>query len=680
MLLTVSSIACALAYTAFAILLALHSRRTRAVAALVLASSTTALWALAVPAGDWLEGRIPGALEAIDVLRISAWLIFLAVAVRPGADMRPRPWLGSALGVVLAGIVGLLIWSALRLGSPVALARVGTFEPAAHLALAIAGLVWIEALLRRARAEGHDRTRYLCLGIGALLAFDVVSWSQTLLFHHADASLLALTPAVHLLAAPLLGLGAARNQAFATELNLARRAVLHSATFFALGAYLLALSGVGLLLRHTGGQWGPSLQILSFCAGFLALAFVWASPSLRAALRFGLGRYLFTHRHDYREQWERFAMALSGPEGTAGRAAQALRALADVMGSLWGALWLRDGEAFELAASQGISAAAIDRLGDGPLTSWIEGLGSEVSEIAEAGQLPPQLGWAWIVVPLVRERLVGFVMLSRPRGRQALHAEDAELLRIAGLHAASALLADQRARRLGEVQRFEEVSRGLAFVAHDLRNLANELTLTLANARRHIASPDFQRDLLLTMEDSVQSMQRLLDKVARRRREIPDPEPIDLAQLVVATVRTRRGVESCLALDHEPSEVLPIAGDPERLAAMSGHLIQNAIDAAGARGHVRVRLRRSGETAVLEVEDDGPGMAPALLRDRLLHPFQSSKPDGFGLGLFECREVARELGGELAVESEPGRGTAARLRLPLAKSEAPGRESTRAGG
>jgi signal transduction histidine kinase len=119
--------------------------------------------------------------------------------------------------------------------------------------------------------------------------------------------------------------------------------------------------------------------------------------------------------------------------------------------------------------------------------------------------------------------------------------------------------------------------------------------------------------------------------------------------------------------------VLPVVADPERLAAMSGHLVQNALDAAGADGHVTVSLRRSGDHAVLEVQDDGPGMPRELLRDRLRHPFQSDKPGGFGLGLFECSELARELGGELAVESEPGRGTAARLRLPLAKP-APGGE------
>jgi len=148
-------------------------------------------------------------------------------------------------------------------------------------------------------------------------------------------------------------------------------------------------------------------------------------------------------------------------------------------------------------------------------------------------------------------------------------------------------------------------------------------------------------------------------------------------QMVVATVRTRRGAESSLSLEHEPSEILPIAADPERLAAMSGHLVQNALDAAGAGGHVLVSLRRSGDHALLEVKDDGPGMAPELLRERLRHPFQSSKPDGFGLGLFQCHELAQELGGNLSIESAPGRGTAARLRLPLAK-QGPAKEAAHA--
>lgn len=664
MVILASWLLCGAAYSALGVLLALHSRRSAVGSALVVACALTALWAFAQPLA---QAGPESALAVLDVLRLGSWLAFLGLAVREGgAASRPSP--GAVGGVVaLAATALALIAHAVSTGSPHVGVPLGLLVPYGYLALAITGLVLGEALLRRARSAGHHRTRFLALGIGGILAYEAFEWSQALLFDQLDYFLRAAEPAVSLLAVPLLALGAARNRLWATELNLARRAVIHSATLFVMGAYLLALSLAGAFVRESGGLWGPALQAVFLFAGGLGLALVWASPSARAALRFQLGGYLFTHRHDYREQWERFAKALAASDGAATRASQALRALADVTGSLWGALWIRDGDAFVLAASQGPPAAEIEQHAEGVFTAWVEARDGLAGGLAGAPGLPAGLAWGWVVVPLVREQMVGFAVLSRPRGREALHREDAELLRIAGVHAASSLLVDQHARRLAEVQRFEEVSRGLAFVAHDLRNVANELTLTLANARKHIGSPEFQRDLILTMEDSVRGMQRLLDKVARRREDMPVAEPVDLAQMVIATVRTRRGVASRLALEYEPSDVLPIAGDAERLAAMSGHLVQNALDAAGAEGQVTVRLRRAGDHAVLDVEDDGPGMRPELLRDRLRHPFQSSKPGGFGLGLFECRELARELGGELVVESTPGRGTAARLRLPLAK-------------
>jgi putative PEP-CTERM system histidine kinase len=670
MLLATFSITCAFVYGVFGAVLAFHSQRNRAVSALVVATLTTALWALAATADGWLESRVPGSLEAIDVLRVSAWLAFLGVAVTSGELARRERRFHGVVAVLVAALAGALVLDALQTGSPVARGRLGSWYPVGRAVLGTIGLVWIEVLLRRARSEGHDRTRYLCLGVGALLAFDVLSWSQMLLFHRADPLLFAIAPGVYLLAAPLIGLGAARNRAFAIELNLARRAVVHSATLFALGGYLLALAGLGTVLRETGGSWGRNLQVLALCGGFLVLAFVWLSPSLRAGLRFRLGSYLFTHRHDYREQWQRFARALSGAGDPSSRAADAVAALADVVGSHWGALWLRDGDGFALVASQGIEAAASGEIAEGAFTAWVESAGGDVVVLVphEPGQpdVPPGLAWGWVAVPLVRERLVGFAVLSRPRGRASLHPEDREVLRIAGFHTASALLADQRARRLGEVQRFEEVSRGLAFVAHDLRNVANELTLALANARAHIARPEFQRDLILSMEDSVQSMQKLLDKVARRRHDAPSSEPVDLVQMALGAVRTRRATHAGLKLEHAEGETLPIVGAAEQLASLCGHLVQNAVDAAGPAGRVEVRLRREGRHAVLEISDDGAGMAEADLRDRLRHPFQSTKETGFGLGLYECRLIARQLGGDLEIESAPGHGTRARVRLPLA--------------
>jgi putative PEP-CTERM system histidine kinase len=664
-------ILCALSFAVLAGLLALHSKRGGIVIALVIACGATALWALATGLRHAPVGWPTRLLPALDVVQLSAWVGFLGAAFFGGRTGRSRsPWVPGI------AVLALLLLANALYPRPEPLRAAAIAHLCGLLGLAILGLVVVEALVRRARAEAQDRTRYLCLGVGALLATDVLTWSQALLFQSTDVPLLELRPTMKLLAVPLIGVGAARNHAWATELNLARRAVVHSATLFVTGGYLFGLAVVGAVLKETGGEWGAPFQALFLFAGGLALILVWASPSVRSALRLQLGRYLFTHRHDYREQWERFATALSTGEDASARSASALWALVDLIGSRQGALWLRDGDAFVLTASRGLEAASVEQIPEGPFTGWVESLGRSVRKLGlddgPVDPFPRGLAWGWLVVPLVRERLVGFALLSRPRGRSQLHVEDEEILSVAAMHVASSLLADQRARRLAEVQRFEEVSRGLAFVAHDLRNVANELTLTLANARRHITRPEFQRDLILSMEESVQSMQKLLDKVARRRIDAPREEPVDLVQMVRGTVLARRGGDTELLLELVEGVTLPVVCDPEGLASVSGHMVQNAIDAAGPKGRVTVRVSRVGEEALLEVQDDGEGMAPELLRDRLRHPFQSTKANGFGLGLYECREVAHKLGGEFAMESSVGQGSVARLRLPLAGADTRG--------
>ncbi|HEY5657393.1 MAG TPA: ATP-binding protein, partial [Myxococcota bacterium] len=144
-------------------------------------------------------------------------------------------------------------------------------------------------------------------------------------------------------------------------------------------------------------------------------------------------------------------------------------------------------------------------------------------------------------------------------------------------------------------------------------------------------------------------------------------ETNDFTELVRSSLRGRVSARPELRLDLGGDSELRVVGDADRLISMSGHLIQNAVDAAGPEGHVDVRLYRNGETAVFEVGDDGPGMSAEAIRECLSHPFGSTKAGGFGLGLFECRELARELGGDLGIHSSPGSGTVARLRLPLAK-------------
>jgi signal transduction histidine kinase len=74
--------------------------------------------------------------------------------------------------------------------------------------------------------------------------------------------------------------------------------------------------------------------------------------------------------------------------------------------------------------------------------------------------------------------------------------------------------------------------------------------------------------------------------------------------------------------------------------------------------------------AVLEVEDNGPGMDPEFVREKLFKPFKTTKGEGYGIGVYETNEFARAAGGRLDVFSQPGRGTIMKMSLPLSRPAA----------
>jgi signal transduction histidine kinase len=95
------------------------------------------------------------------------------------------------------------------------------------------------------------------------------------------------------------------------------------------------------------------------------------------------------------------------------------------------------------------------------------------------------------------------------------------------------------------------------------------------------------------------------------------------------------------------------------------NLIMNAVQALGGKGTITLRTAGCGNMVELSVGDTGPGIPTELLTG-IFDPFFTTKPEGegTGLGLYLCRTIVREHGGEISVESEPGSGATFRVRLP----------------
>jgi putative PEP-CTERM system histidine kinase len=206
------------------------------------------------------------------------------------------------------------------------------------------------------------------------------------------------------------------------------------------------------------------------------------------------------------------------------------------------------------------------------------------------------------------------------------------------------------------------------FVVHDLKNLVSQLSLLIPNAEKHRNNPEFQRDMLDTVNHSVQKMKLLLQKLSRSE----SPEhlvPLAVDKVLISALALKAAFEPHPVLELVDPALLVVA-DRERLERVLGHLIQNAIEATPKDGKVAVSLRRHEGQAQIIIADTGEGMSEEFIRERLFKPFETTKSAGMGIGVFESQEYITELGGKIELVSEVGVGTSFYVNLPLYQHQA----------
>jgi putative PEP-CTERM system histidine kinase len=412
------------------------------------------------------------------------------------------------------------------------------------------------------------------------------------------------------------------------------------------------------------------------------------SGSGRARLRSLVVDHFFSLRYDYRHQWMQCIETLSAPEAYVGLHTRAARALAEVVDSPAGALYVRDPEevAFRWAGSWNLPAATAEIPPGHPLVAafrdgdWIV----DLDAIPAAREWFAELPRVWLAVPLNHlGHLLGFVVLTRSRAPFKLDREVFELLRVISREVAGRVAEQRAVQVLQQTRELREYSQRFAFVVHDIKNVSGQLSMLLANAERHADNPEFQRDMLTTVRASVARITRLLARLAAgaQERTYALIEPGERIGDVVAAFR--RASSATVTIEGDGGEA-GVAIDPDAFDAVVTHLLTNAVEAtsgasdgaadglddgAGTRASsaacpVRVVVRHEALSVLIDIIDEGPGMSADFIRDRLFRPFATTKTGGHGIGAYQARELLRAAGGDLLVLSRPGAGTTMRLLLP----------------
>jgi PAS domain S-box-containing protein len=243
---------------------------------------------------------------------------------------------------------------------------------------------------------------------------------------------------------------------------------------------------------------------------------------------------------------------------------------------------------------------------------------------------------------------------------------------------------------LRHAQKLEAVGRLSGGVAHDFNNL---LTVIQGSAQMLLVElgegsdlREYPQEILREADRAAELTRQLL---AFSRRQVLDERILDLGREVSELIPVlRRMIPERIELDFRQEDTfLLVRVDPDQLRQVLLNLTVNATDAIEGHGRIALRVEsldlsdESGHTQAealapgpyvgLSVEDTGTGMPPVVM-ERLFEPFFTTKPEGkgTGLGLPMAYGVIRQSGGDLRVESEPGKGSTFQVLLPGVPAEA----------
>ncbi len=656
-------------------------------AVLIVAALVNAVWSAVLAYTDYANHANAPLIAIVELLRVGAWLAFLYILIlfKEHKDNARNFIRTIAFGTYGLIILELLFFSvALLVNIAIPVRIVFDAYIISLIVFSVIGLVLVEQLFRNSGQQRRWAIKFLCLGIGGIFAFDFYLFTEALLLKQVDSNIWDSRGFINAMVVPLIAVSAARNPQWSLDVFVSRKFVLHTTAIMATGIYLLAMAAGGFYIRLYGGSWGNIAQLGFLFGALIILALLLFSGQMRAQFRVFLSKHFFNYRYDYREEWLKFINTLSDQDLDKHTREQVIHAIADIVDSPGGMLWLqREPGLYRMTSN--LNMVTTDTNFDEPVGSlthfletkqWVVELDDYDGnhDIYSGLELP---GWlqnlpqAWLIVPLLQNaQLFGFMVLALPRAKMKINWENRDLLITTGRQATSYLALLDASESLLDARQFDAFNRLSAYVVHDLKNVAAQLSLVVKNAERHKDNPEFIEDAITTVDNSVKKMNRMLAQLRKNPTTIiKQANRVNLIALV-EQVTAERTIDTPVPQVQKSNENLFVITDSDRLMSVMEHIIQNAQDATDESGYVNVIISIDGPFALVEIEDNGYGMDKKFVQERLFRPFDTTKGNaGMGIGVYESKEYITSLGGRLDVVSEPRKGTRFFIRVPLAENQ-----------
>lgn len=285
----------------------------------------------------------------------------------------------------------------------------------------------------------------------------------------------------------------------------------------------------------------------------------------------------------------------------------------------------------------------------------------------------------WIMRPLtaIREasaRIMQGEMNSIPVGEEIrCSVEGIELVNSLNLML-KALSAKQV--QLIQSEKLAAIGKVTAGIAHEINNPLNNISLTaevLLEDLPNLACSerlDMVRDILVQSDRAREVVHHLLE--FSRARKVNTVEPVELGKLVadaITLVRNQFRLGGITCHYEQPEKPVLINGNPNQLQQVLVNMMLNAVQAMPPEGRLDLAVQADGKEARIVIRDTGAGMSQET-KSHIFDPFFTTKNEGTGLGLSLSYAIVKDHRGDIEVESEQGRGTTFKIRLPRMDADA----------
>ena len=546
-------------------------------------------------------------------------------------------------------------------------------------------LMNLEGTLRASAGSKRWRIKFMVLGLGCLFAVRIYTDSQTLLFSSPHLTIQSINSSAIILADLLIIVSLIRNRLWYADIYLSQAFLYNSLTVLVSGVYLLAVGVLAKVLSYVGLSEFFPLEAFFVFLSLVGLTAVLLSDQLRQTLRRFINRHLQRPHYDYRKEWRAFTQRTSFLLNSNQLCAAVSSMVSETFGvpsvtiwladegqghvSLGGSTALSEAHARELISAENGAADLVRSVREQETAiDFVRPQDARGEKLKESN--PHFLHKAQIcyAVPLAAGRqFLGVMTLSGRLTKEPFSLEDFELLKTIADQTAASLLNLQLSGRLLRAKEMEAFHTLSAFCMHDLKNLAALLSLTLQNLPIHYDDPTFRKDMLCTMAQGVAKINAICTRLSLLSKSIElERTEADLNDLVTTTLATLNGsLKASLLQDLQPVSRLWM--DSEQVQKVLVNLVLNASDAAGEHGEIRVATEEQDGWAVLSVSDNGCGISKAFMEESLFRPFHTTKSRGLGIGLFHSKMIVEAHRGRIEVDSEEGKGSTFRVKLPIAR-------------